>query len=277
MRVLAIISFVFVGILNAMTITASNAANLALDAYMEPSEFKEKYKNSHNKVGSSKYNNVHFFAIEDAENVVIIFRGTISKANVKTDLNIVHVPFLNIDNTKVHAGFYNVAKHSRTIFRNLLKKEKPIVVIGHSLGGGVALLLGGILEKSGYNATVYTFGAPPVGNKEFVDSLPNLIHYRYAHQYDIIPIINKTSVDKFKKFFTKKRKYNLSKMAKHPVALGIKATLKKLIDIPYDFEHQGSLIYLRNEPKQVEHKNAFISMMLTKASAHRMINYVHGL
>jgi len=257
-----------------MEVTPTAAVNLSADAYLSPKEFKAKYKTKNNKVGSSSYNNVRFFAIEDDKNIFITFRGTASEENTKTDFNIKHLQFLDIENSQVHAGFYNIAIHSKKIFRNLIKKDKPIVITGHSLGGAVALLLGGILYK---DVKVFTFGSPPVGNKIFVDSIKELDHKRYVHQYDMIPKINKPIADKLKAFFKKKKKFSFTKLFRLPISLAFKSATNKLVNIPYDFIHHSQAIVLTNQPSYKAPKNKLLVYLVKIASYHKVMTYVSGV
>lgn len=73
---------------------------------------------------------------------------------------------------QVHKGFYTLYQSMRTQIIKILKGSKlPLVVMGHSLGGGVAsiaaLLLKRSQEFSRLPIRLYTFGVPPVGNQNF--------------------------------------------------------------------------------------------------------------
>ena len=277
MKLIFFILLGFVNLLNAIEVTPTVAVNLSADAYLSSKEFKAKYKTKNNKVGSSSYNNVKFFAIEDDKNIFITFRGTASEDNAKTDLNIKHLQFLDIENSQVHAGFYNIAIHSKKIFRNLIKKDKPIVITGHSLGGAVALLLGAILQKDGKDVKVFTFGAPPVGNQIFIDSIKDLEHKRYVHQYDMIPKINKPIADKVKKSFTKKKKFSFGKLFRLPISLAFKIAMNKVVNLPYDFIHHSEAITLINTSSYKAPKNKMFVYFVKIASYHKMMTYVSGV
>lgn len=177
---------------NNLLVTPKLAVNYATDSYLTPSAFKKKYKNSDNKVGSTVYNGVRLYAIEESKYVVLIFRGTASIYNATVDINIGSTPFMGLKGTKVHQGFYDIAIHSKDIFREPLQKNKPMFIIGHSLGGAVSVLLGGVSQHSGYdNVVVYSFGSPAVGNIEFVKSIKGLKHYRYVHKQDVVVKLDK--------------------------------------------------------------------------------------
>ena len=54
---------------------------------------------------------------------------------------------------------------------------------GHSLGGALATLAAGRYERA---PEVYTFGAPRVGDKEYVESLDTPV-YRFVNGRDVVP------------------------------------------------------------------------------------------
>jgi len=249
------------------------AVDLSAIAYSRYELFKDKYKTSSNKVGTSEFNNVKFFAIEESTKVYIIFRGTASKYNAKTDLNIKHVNFMDIPGTKVHSGFYNIAKYSKEILKNLIQKDKSIIISGHSLGGGVGLLLGAMIKKEDINkdVSVYSYGAPPVGNKNFVNAIEGLQHFRYVHNKDIVPKINKSIADKYKKLISKVTKPQTFKRIKLPISI---------TNIPYDFIHYGKQIELNNTPVRTTSNNAkiaFIKGLVNFDDAHSILTYVEGV
>jgi len=98
---------------------------------------------------------------------VVAFRGT--EAKVVTDLGIFDVLrdmfFLPWYNKKVgwgHAGFMCGAAgaYEKGLY-GLLRRGIPVAVVGHSLGGAMALVVARMLLSDGFSVTdVVTFGAP---------------------------------------------------------------------------------------------------------------------
>jgi hypothetical protein len=71
------------------------------------------------------------------------------------------------------------------------KKERPLWLTGHSLGGALAQLAAWRFQRQFRQVhQVYTFGAPMVGNGEasgaFNRTFPNKV-FRYVHAPDLVP------------------------------------------------------------------------------------------
>ena len=80
----------------------------------------------------------------------------------------------------------------------LSKKDRPLFVTGHSLGGALALLAAWRLQRNMIPVqAVYTFGAPMVGNdvaaKAFEKEFPNRI-FRYVDSGDMVPALPTVSM-----------------------------------------------------------------------------------
>jgi hypothetical protein len=73
----------------------------------------------------------------------------------------------------------------------LKKKERPLWVTGHSLGGALALLAAWrFLRKTIDVYRVYTFGGPMVGNDTAVKAFDRELEgkvYRFVHGPDLVP------------------------------------------------------------------------------------------
>lgn len=120
--------------------------------------------------------------------VVVAFRGTASIENVMTDLKaykVVYPPPRHHHGrlVRAHAGFAKAWLHERFNERVLqrlkvLDAGRPPTspplrfwITGHSLGGALAVLASLDISKAFPDSklTVYTFGAPRVGNSAFAD------------------------------------------------------------------------------------------------------------
>lgn len=130
--------------------------------------------------------------------VIVSFRGTEMKSlsafhEIRTDLNTVPVPFDKGGN--VHRGFLKGldeiwnGEEGLHLFLNQLiaeKKNRPLWISGHSLGGALATLCFARIQGA---AGLYVFGAPRVGDQEFVDLLINRSVWRIEHGRDPIPMV----------------------------------------------------------------------------------------
>lgn len=128
--------------------------------------------------------------------ILVAFRGTYSIANTIADLSAMpqrYVPYLpddgddestqttladatpdKCDNCNVHAGFLSSWKHARDVIMPALREahathpDYALHLVGHSLGGAVALLASLEMQSMHWDPTVTTFGEPRVGNEQFV-------------------------------------------------------------------------------------------------------------
>ena len=109
----------------------------------------------------------HCFIFELSEAIVVAFQGTkdIRQWITDADFDYDHTP-----HGKVHAGFWEAWQSIRraVVSKLLTLSQKPIFITGHSLGGALAELCA-IDLQGGFTTlhSVYTFGQPRVGNKEF--------------------------------------------------------------------------------------------------------------
>ena len=134
------------------------------------------------------------FIAEDAGEIFLIFRGTMTPNEWLRDLHIRLTAYPYFESSKVHEGFlqtYNVFR--ATIIESLeaLDARKGLFIAGHSLGSALATLAAQDLAVStGFCAPViYTFASPRVGDRSFAESY-NRQHgrrsFRIANTSDLI-------------------------------------------------------------------------------------------
>jgi hypothetical protein len=157
---------------------------------------------------SAGLNNIHAGLMGIAGNrLIIALRGTDGDGTLEGSIldwlnNFIAlpVPFTPYSRGFVHAGFLSAAESLKTdmltqavILYDKLKVsglEPEIIVTGHSKGGAVACLMAEMLaeiNKEEYKSriSVYTFGAPRVGDRIFAENY-KLKHYRYEAFLDIV-------------------------------------------------------------------------------------------
>ena len=160
-------------------------AQVAKAAYLEdtPSRFKELGNTS------CKYydnNGAEAYVAWNSKQITIAFRGTepTEFSDIKADLNALHFH-------GYHKGFYTeYLKNADTIleqvFSLLKRKERPVYVCGHSLGGAIATVFSDINDD--LVEEVYTYGAPRALTwrraKEY-----KVKHIRYRNNNDVVPTV----------------------------------------------------------------------------------------
>lgn len=132
------------------------------------------------------------------QSAIVSFRGTELKSlsalhEIRTDLNAVPVSFPEAG--KVHRGFLRgleevwAGEGQLKEFLNKLLTEdsqRPLWITGHSLGGALAALcFARIPEAKG----LYIYGAPRVGDAEFVDQFKGRCAWRIENSQDPVPMV----------------------------------------------------------------------------------------
>lgn len=142
--------------------------------------------------------------------IVVVFRGSQEPQDWMTNFNLNEDKFEG--KGRVHKGFHQAMKLffktikekdltdtnlPPTILENIknINNNSQIILIGHSLGGALATIAGCYLYEKGVqkeNLEVYTFGAPPVGTKDFTQYYDNKINlYRLINSDDVVPKLDK--------------------------------------------------------------------------------------
>jgi triacylglycerol lipase len=151
-------------------------AEISMLAYADADGFVKRQLRSAGMLGVKRYasprDSVHHtqaILTFNADAVIIAFRGTEPNEwkDLKTDVKAHHVELAS--GGKVHAGFQSsltgVWAQVQPEVERLSAEGRSVWLTGHSLGAALAVLAAHQYKKP---ATVYTFGAPRVGDAEFV-------------------------------------------------------------------------------------------------------------
>ncbi|KIM11975.1 MAG: hypothetical protein KU37_03780 [Sulfuricurvum sp. PC08-66] len=169
---------------------------------------------------------------------IVAIRGSYSLENWHTNAQNQTAPFGAIANAQVHAGYLHIAQ---AILPHLPKHHR-LIITGHSLGGGVGLLLGALAYQRGQAVEVASFGMQAVGNSAFVEGMKRLEHRRYVHILDPVPTWESRNIEVIQHLLSG---VDTEQMG----ALGM--ALQTLQSMPASFVHHGTARYLgRIDPPQ---------------------------
>eukprot|EP01036_Dinobryon_divergens_P022740 gene22740-31027_t len=132
------------------------------------------------------------------QSIYVVYRGTYSVRSAIDDLKTLKTRYKSYPDCRceVHKGFYLAEQNvitSVTAEVNRLKsiselKNYAVKTTGHSLGAALAQLTAMDLINSGFPTTVYNFGQPRVGDKDYAKfSTDKLKTFRVVHNKDIVP------------------------------------------------------------------------------------------
>jgi len=130
--------------------------------------------------------------------VIVSFRGTELKSTsalyeIGTDMNTIPVPFES--GGKVHQGFlkgleeiWDGPEGLQAFLDETIEEDpsRPLWMTGHSLGGALATLC---FARTPRAKGLYVYGAPRVGDQEFVDIIQGRPIWRMEHGRDPVPMV----------------------------------------------------------------------------------------
>jgi triacylglycerol lipase len=156
--------------------------------------------------------NTQAYVATDDDNIVVAFRGTEAPTSLEglkdwllTDANnylIVPEGQIGTDfaaagvGARFHRGFMTAladiwAPMREAVESELKKKDRPLWLTGHSLGGALALLAGWRFLRNTIDVyRIYTYGGPMAGNEESVKAFDRELEgkvYRFVHGPDLVP------------------------------------------------------------------------------------------
>jgi len=132
------------------------------------------------------------------EAVFVVFRGSESSTDWITNVLFRQQVYPYGDGNsavKFHRGFMDAYFSVRTQLHEVVRglSSRHIIVTGHSLGGALATIAAldlqyNITSQSGQDISVYSYGAPRVGNRVLVRSFRGRVpqSYRFVYGRDLI-------------------------------------------------------------------------------------------
>lgn len=136
-----------------------------------------------------------YFVVKDNEKKqqIITVRGTTSIENAILDLQYVKERSPEVD-MLLHSGFYEASLivYHQIVNSNsaILSPEYETILVGHSLGGAIAAILGTFLVKDHFHVKqIITFGQPKFTNKAGSEKIKNLPLIRFVNEGDMVPML----------------------------------------------------------------------------------------
>ena len=124
--------------------------------------------------------------------IVLAFRGTeaTSIKDIKADAKAKTTQCET--GGRIHSGFKQAFEQISLDIQETLNEDKflntPLFITGHSLGGALATIAAKKLSHKGGLAACYTFGAPRVGDEEWIENIKTPI-YRLVNAADSVTML----------------------------------------------------------------------------------------
>lgn len=165
-------------------------ARRAKEAYRSPAEIRAAYPKTVRVATPGKQDVQYFIERDDKAKVqYLVVRGSANKINMKEDFadRLSEDPKLGIP---VHSGFDADAQAVWADAKPYLKKNYETRVVGHSLGGAIAVIAGAYAIQDGYKVdSIHTFGQPRLTTAEGAKKLSDLPLLRVVDENDLVPLL----------------------------------------------------------------------------------------
>lgn len=146
---------------------------------------------------NSSHTDATGFVVIDYTNqlIVVAFRGTASLLGWIPNFKFNRVPTTICNGCGAHGGLWTAWLGVRDAISNAVRDAVAanpgfnVVCTGHSQGGAIASLAAADLRNAGYNAALYSFGAPRFADNALSDYISNQSggNYRITHTNDPVP------------------------------------------------------------------------------------------
>ena len=165
-------------------------AKRAKAAYASPAQIRAAYPMT-TRVATPGGRDVQYFIERDDKAKVqyLVVRGTMDDTTLKEDFD-AKVRDDRATKIPVHTGFDQDARAVWKDAQPYLKKSYQTYLVGHSLGGAVAAILGIYMFEDGYKvAKIYTYGQPRFTTSVGVKQLGFLPLMRVVDENDVVPLL----------------------------------------------------------------------------------------
>lgn len=212
----------------------------------------DKFENHSQKINVK----IHFMSKTDSNGEitkVFFITGTEDLKDVGIDIKVKPVPLYESDDKiLVHKGFkdYADAALDGGILNFLVEyiknhPDEKIYITGHSLGGAISMMIAVRLVDAGAdmkNIKVITFGAPAVGNKNFVEKYKDKINLtRCVMDSDIVDVsLDVFGYTHFGKVVNYKQVESSTQYA-HAMSLYLDCALRKFYDAELKINSQNKI------------------------------------
>ena len=130
------------------------------------------------------------FVAEDEARRYLVFRGTEADNPVDWMRDAQFQPVTGALGTMVHSGFRRALEEVwPAVIAHLTATPRPLAITGHSLGAGLAVLAAARLATNAPVESVYTYGSPRVGLKDFANAYQRELGtstFRVINHIDIV-------------------------------------------------------------------------------------------
>lgn len=132
---------------------------------------------------------------DTTKSIVVAYRGSQSIRNWFSNIRVGFVPVPEwCSGCEAHSGFLDSFKDEKGVVIDSVTKLKTshpdyqLAVVGHSLGGAVATLAATEFRKLGFELSLFTYGAPRVGNEALSRFISDSgANFRVTHLNDPVP------------------------------------------------------------------------------------------
>jgi hypothetical protein len=157
------------------------------------SVIKKQFRNQKPIINELEEMDGRYFILTDESNKthILSFRGSSNIRNWLYDAAIQKAPF-TVEGKEIiaHEGFLKASREAYEDVTMYLDTSYDIVLVGHSLGGAMAVLLALLLKDKGYRIhQIITFGQPKVTDLPSVQQLTELPLLRVVIEQDLVPLL----------------------------------------------------------------------------------------